>query len=820
MTIPSMAYDETFTEPSEYMEVDDTDPFYTEDSDEANNYSLNDEFQTYYDQSTDTLWDRYQRAKMMYEIYEKFLVTAAELGKKIIEEIFIDSEEKTICSLKNIPGIAGGEKFRKQGIFFKLATDNHKLYNGFHYAMKSSGHEIKALNEILPICSKEIHFPMTSMINYYGFRIIAAANIPISKESIKYGSNDSGETVHNSCEKLNKIIEDIAEKLYLKEHVVSYNVSSDENLKKLYFPVDAEGHLGEDERYYLVDLQRLFPAEKKFSRSHAVMIDVDRNYHPISILRKGLEKNICNVLGCNSYTIKICTERMLIMYLPDENDEIDRNDIASWIIKEDIYGKVLVIHGEEKRTPANEYLYYMLRPEWLKRNHLPVSSDVYTKFGQYNSDIHEKDVEKLREGLINEVHAFTEWLVENSGEVVSALHLPILMHERGINLRFLGLIYTLIDEKYERIKYNVVGFAMLARVIKSHLQAKLRMHAPHKTQKLYSKYQSHDEVRSSIVEFFNLVLGQGEDSINYWKTIPIHLILKYGQFGFEYDGKEDFRSILGYHTLFELMQQYTGVIFNSDKCLNKPITLTTNDLEHIDVKQKRWNVKVLPIIKEMCEGPNTWPSELDPLIAKYKNQIIAIEPDLNQTQITNIISRKIHYYLVKGVFGKISPKSIASLAQIAECFAQSGLDPSVYIRKIFVLLAQVRKIPGEVFLSIMWIIGNIWESSVNIIPAIGLYEQVLIELETLFDSSVDEYSASPFELMLHNRLHLLKSELGMVEQAEEHKSKWDALKNVFSKQDLDQRVNNHIKNFLHFERLSGINLDCGNILSELENLEL
>lgn len=43
------------------------------------------------------------------------------------------------------------------------------------------------------------------------------------------------------------------------------------------FPADVEGHLGTDGRYYLVDVHRLFPAEREFMTSYAVLIPANPN---------------------------------------------------------------------------------------------------------------------------------------------------------------------------------------------------------------------------------------------------------------------------------------------------------------------------------------------------------------------------------------------------------------------------------------------------------------------------------------------------------------------------------------------------------------
>lgn len=100
----------------------------------------------------------------------------------------------------------------------------------------------------------------------------------------RYGSDDGCKTIHNQLPELEQLIRQVAHLLYLKPHVVcisiavpitySQQVGSGMNNEpmRLDFPADVEGHLGTDGRYYLVDVHRLFPAEREFLTSYAVLI--------------------------------------------------------------------------------------------------------------------------------------------------------------------------------------------------------------------------------------------------------------------------------------------------------------------------------------------------------------------------------------------------------------------------------------------------------------------------------------------------------------------------------------------------------------------
>lgn len=86
--------------------------------------------------------------------------------------------------------------------------------------------------------SNKILFPLMALVDYRGFRLIAVSVLPISKQTIVYGSNDAGLTVHKKDPVLNELMKEIGTKLHLKEH------GSGRDGVKVFGPGDLEIHLG------------------------------------------------------------------------------------------------------------------------------------------------------------------------------------------------------------------------------------------------------------------------------------------------------------------------------------------------------------------------------------------------------------------------------------------------------------------------------------------------------------------------------------------------------------------------------------------------
>lgn len=193
----------------------------------------------------------------LHRLYSNFLLTARVYAKIIVEEYSLPPAEKTLKP-SSVGGIAGGDKYIAEGIFFKFALDSAQLYGGHSNAQKSAGHELRSLSALLSQNVDGLCYPLIVVIDYLGFRVSCISLLPVSKQSLKYGSADGGKTMHLDDSQLVEKINLVAKKL--KPHLVG------ENKVTVSTPLDLEGHLGDDERFYILDSARLFPPETPSGR--------------------------------------------------------------------------------------------------------------------------------------------------------------------------------------------------------------------------------------------------------------------------------------------------------------------------------------------------------------------------------------------------------------------------------------------------------------------------------------------------------------------------------------------------------------------------
>eukprot|EP01114_Cavostelium_apophysatum_P007036 TRINITY_DN1871_c0_g2_i1.p1 TRINITY_DN1871_c0_g2~~TRINITY_DN1871_c0_g2_i1.p1 ORF type:complete len:983 (-),score=328.43 TRINITY_DN1871_c0_g2_i1:78-3026(-) len=204
----------------------------------------------------------------MSSVAKQFVDTAVLYAKIIISEHCLPTEEKTIKPVQ-VGGVAGGIKYVHHGILFKFALDvllvEHPeiwMYGGDKrdddLAMKSARNELQGLEAHSVTHVPGLHYPLLASIDYKGFRLLAMSLLPITKETIRYGSNDSGLNIHDDLPELNELMKTAAIRSNLKGHVTGLK---SKGKKEIFGPGDIEAHKGTDGNYYVIDFGRVMPPE-------------------------------------------------------------------------------------------------------------------------------------------------------------------------------------------------------------------------------------------------------------------------------------------------------------------------------------------------------------------------------------------------------------------------------------------------------------------------------------------------------------------------------------------------------------------------------
>eukprot|EP00698_Gefionella_okellyi_P024703 TRINITY_DN8790_c0_g1_i1.p1 TRINITY_DN8790_c0_g1~~TRINITY_DN8790_c0_g1_i1.p1 ORF type:complete len:1139 (+),score=262.92 TRINITY_DN8790_c0_g1_i1:215-3418(+) len=229
----------------------------TYDDQDADDQSWNSRFQRMMQKPLRNLAEQNAQARGMVSIVDAFMTVANRVVTTIVDERSLPATQKSIQTIA-AGGVAGGDKFLVDGVFFKYALDSAGLYGGDEYAMKAASHEFRSLMQIVG-CGLPLSFPLMSLVDYRGFRVTAIAQLPIDKSTLVYGSADGGKTIHADLASVNAVLAQMGKQLNLKMHNVP-----DEHGRPVAMagPGDLEVHLGRDRRVYVLDTARVMPPEQ------------------------------------------------------------------------------------------------------------------------------------------------------------------------------------------------------------------------------------------------------------------------------------------------------------------------------------------------------------------------------------------------------------------------------------------------------------------------------------------------------------------------------------------------------------------------------
>ncbi|KYQ91377.1 hypothetical protein DLAC_08332 [Tieghemostelium lacteum] len=395
-----------------------------------------------------------EKYKKLSNMASDFVYCADTFGKIIISELHLPEESKTIKPLA-LGGVAGGLKFKCQDIIFKFVVDT-ELYPGLwmygnnkrsdEFAQKSANHEIKGLNHFMDISEGLIRFPLMTIIDYRGYRLLAISSLPIGKDTIVYGSCDAGKTVHNSNPKIYAEMERISKILNLREHEVGLKQT------KIYGPGDIEIHEGRDGRFYMIDFARCFPPE-----------------YPLTFKPK---KNGSDKVGREIFYSMLRPE-----LLRESEKPLSSDALSGWqtspTADEDYNQDVIKI---------TEKLHSEIIPHTIKIIETRIESstvdsttlqdfqivDVHQAQGENPTDLGANEEQYFLNLNPNAFHTVEK---DYSAKIYEIKKLINYLHSKGINLRYLGVV---VRNLKNRLIKQIFMTEVVARVWKRIIRFKLR----------------------------------------------------------------------------------------------------------------------------------------------------------------------------------------------------------------------------------------------------------------------------------------------------------------------------------------------------------
>lgn len=340
----------------------------------------------------------------------------------------------------------------------------------------------------------------------------------------------------------------------------------------------------------------------------------------------------------------------------------------------------------------NTFLYQCFRPEFVRRYPIPLSSDAFSKFSKAHADA-EQHNERVREATIHllgtTVPDFAVWLEDNPSAIRldQLADVTELAHREGINVRYLGLVRSLLKSPALR---SAILMELIARVIKNNLNEELRKAARS------SKNRGDENFQPIALSFFNLILGNKPGSDAWWsKTIKDHLTTHYQAETLTVEEQQrsfSLRQLVDLVTLFRRLQQLTGIRFTKivmqQLQSSEFFELVTPDIRKMGVRVKHMNitsqaqgaalaiqamasmnahidlyhtVQGLPGYDLRSDASSSYDRLFNLSMMKYE-QAIRATPD-NKSMLTHYASTLIRFALLKTNLGEPASKFFSSAYQ-------------------------------------------------------------------------------------------------------------------------------------------------------------
>ncbi|XP_076025104.1 clustered mitochondria protein homolog [Genypterus blacodes] len=165
------------------------------------------------------------------------------------------------------------QMFIWNNIFFSLGfdiSDHYRPLGGNTAAHAAAVCDLRGTQAYASIDTDGLHTLGTAVVDYRGIRVTAQTIVPgilekNQEQSVVYGSNDNGETVHTHTRFL-ELLDKTSKLLRIQRHQVLDHSSSPVELSS---SVETKGILGNDGRHYILDLVRTFPPDLNFPLTEA-----------------------------------------------------------------------------------------------------------------------------------------------------------------------------------------------------------------------------------------------------------------------------------------------------------------------------------------------------------------------------------------------------------------------------------------------------------------------------------------------------------------------------------------------------------------------
>lgn len=459
--------------------------YLTGGSDGAENLrDWNEEFQTTRELPRETLQDRVFRERLTSKLFADYNDAAAR-GAVLVAR-------GEVAPLNPTEG-KDAQIFIYNNIFYSFGADGVQTFSsegGDEAARVAVGKDVLGVKAVNQLDIQGLFTPGTVVVDYLGKRIVGQSIVPgIFKQrepgehQIDYGGVE-GRDVVTENDAFVPVFEKLSKALHVKKHAVWDKEGKRHDLEG---SVETKGLLGTDGRKYVLDLYRIAPLDVAWQEQVAAESETNKYPHRMSILRSELveaywRSKMQEYVRAEVEKKKAAKSDTKEIEAPKtEEEKTEEEEKPKGGDKAEEEGTARDGTEEKKEDEAEHErvdisnFNLTLNPD-VCSGQVPQTDE---EKAEYLAD--EKEVRAvcdfLRSKVITElIHDLYE---SDVGFPMDGVALTQLLHKRGINIRYLGLMATLAEEKGSRIRafVTVAIQEMIARAFKHVANGYLR-HLP------------------------------------------------------------------------------------------------------------------------------------------------------------------------------------------------------------------------------------------------------------------------------------------------------------------------------------------------------
>lgn len=400
---------------------------------------FNEELQACRELPSGTMEERIIRDRALFKTHCEFYDFAVKGAKAVV-----DNGLMPLNPMDPLPA----QVFIQNNIFFSFAFDDKKILDPLlnkQYVVDPTTysntnndlHGVRALNEA---DVRGIHTLASVIVDYKGYRVLAHSVIPGILQGDQgskhvYGSIDDGNNYFWD-EKYHKLLEEAAKKLHIKPHAVLDEKNTEYTMAS---PAECKGIVGSDGRFYILDYVRPTPRDTNFPDNNA------------AIFRREL---------INTWVEKNRQERIQAkMMKKQQEQQLNDEDEAESILDEALDEQEQEDDDEEEEKMSIRFNPDVFIKSETRESFLPETEEL---------EADKRAVKELAQFL---KEAVIPLFIREISQVeytapLDGHSLTEAMHERGINIRYLGEIATLTEKANVLYMTKLAQEEMVARAAK------------------------------------------------------------------------------------------------------------------------------------------------------------------------------------------------------------------------------------------------------------------------------------------------------------------------------------------------------------------